>query len=202
MSVGSLVIYAFGLPWLFAWGETNPHLSGIDDMTVAQTLKWGLLPFIPGDIAKLLLAAGLVPAGWQLLRWLRLGRTEQREVPTGMRLAPLGLAAGLAIAVGAILPWSAGVLGIEQAAGVIVLASGLVGATSNMLLLRHGISAQLAHLLAFTAGAVGAVLGFVRLVEFTATGEFGIAPIGIGVPVVMVFSLVLLAATASETAAE
>jgi hypothetical protein len=36
----------------------------------------------------------------------------------------------------------------------------------------------------------------VRLVEFTATGELGLAAVDIGVPVAMVFSLVLLAATA------
>jgi hypothetical protein len=54
----------------------------------------------------------------------------------------------------------------------------------------------LSHLLGFAAGATAGVLAFVRLVEFTATGELGLAPVGIGVPVAMVFSLVLLAATA------
>ena len=59
MLAGSLVIYAFGLPWL--------HMS-FDNMTISLTLDWGLWPFVPGDILKLLVAAGALPGAWVLLR--------------------------------------------------------------------------------------------------------------------------------------
>ncbi len=202
MLLGNALIYVFGLAWLYGWGETNPHLSGVDDMTVAQTLKWGLLPFIPGDLAKLLLAAGLVPSGWQILRTLRLRGEDRAEPPVGMRLAPLGIVAGVAVAVGALLPWSEGTLGVQQAAGLVVLAAGVIGGATNALRMSGAIGCGIAQMVSFAAGAVGGLLAFVRLVEFTATGELGLAEIGIGVPVAVVFSVVLLAATASEAAAE
>lgn len=62
MLLGNAVIYAFGLPWLarFVGGE--------------RVLASGLLPFIPGDLLKLILATTLLPSGWK-----RLGRKGDRE---------------------------------------------------------------------------------------------------------------------------
>jgi biotin transport system substrate-specific component len=57
MLIGSLAIYMVGLPWL----ALAAHLD------IATTLKFGLWPFIPGDIVKLLVAAGLLPVGWRLV---------------------------------------------------------------------------------------------------------------------------------------
>ena len=68
MLAGSVAIYAFGLPWL--------HLS-FDNMTVGRTLEWGLWPFIPGDTLKLLIAAGVLPGAWALMR--RGPRPEEAE---------------------------------------------------------------------------------------------------------------------------
>ena len=56
MLIGNLIIYLFGLAWL---GTIAPD--------IATTLQWGLIPFIPGDIIKLVLAAGLLPTAWMLL---------------------------------------------------------------------------------------------------------------------------------------
>ncbi len=55
MLIGNATIYAFGLFWLV-------HLVGSE-----RVLVLGLLPFIPGDILKLVLAAILLPSGWKLL---------------------------------------------------------------------------------------------------------------------------------------
>lgn len=57
MFVGSCAIYAVGLPWL----------AVAAGLSVSDTLLYGLYPFVPGDIVKLLLAAGLLPVGWRLV---------------------------------------------------------------------------------------------------------------------------------------
>lgn len=53
-AAGSLVVFAFGLPWLSI-------AAGLD---LADTIGYGLIPFIPGGIVKALLAAGLLPLAW------------------------------------------------------------------------------------------------------------------------------------------
>lgn len=57
MFLGNVAIYALGLLWLarFVGGE--------------RVLASGLLPFIPGDLLKLILATMFLPPGWKLLRW-------------------------------------------------------------------------------------------------------------------------------------
>jgi biotin transport system substrate-specific component len=71
MLLGSIVIYAVGLPWLH---QALPALVG-HPVTVEETLQAGLYPFVIGDTLKLLAAAGLLPAAWAALRKLRPGRT-------------------------------------------------------------------------------------------------------------------------------
>lgn len=58
MLIGNVVIYLIGVPWLAA--------------ATSQSMSWavqnGLVPFIPGDLVKLLIAAGLLPFGWWIVR--------------------------------------------------------------------------------------------------------------------------------------
>lgn len=56
MFVGNVVIYCFGLSWLFC-------LMGFN----SKVLTVGLYPFIAGDILKTAIAAVLLPSGWKLL---------------------------------------------------------------------------------------------------------------------------------------
>lgn len=56
MLVGNVLIYLPGLFWLRQMAPDWP-----------TTLAWGLLPFIPGDLLKLALAAALLPTAWRLL---------------------------------------------------------------------------------------------------------------------------------------
>lgn len=58
MLVGSALIYVFGLPWL----AVSAGLS------VNDTLLYGLYPFIPGDLLKLLAVAGVLPVAWWVVR--------------------------------------------------------------------------------------------------------------------------------------
>lgn len=51
---GSLVVFAFGLPWLAA-------VLGTD---LATTLDYGLWPFVVGGVIKAAIAAALLPVAW------------------------------------------------------------------------------------------------------------------------------------------
>ena len=58
MVLGNAVIYLVGVPWLMA----SQHQS------LSWAVQYGLTPFIPGDIVKLAVAAGLLPVGWWIVR--------------------------------------------------------------------------------------------------------------------------------------
>ncbi|MFM9878462.1 MAG: biotin transporter BioY [Rhodoglobus sp.] len=51
---GSLVVFAFGLPWL----------AIVTGATLLETYQWGLEPFIIGGIIKAIIAAALLPLAW------------------------------------------------------------------------------------------------------------------------------------------
>ncbi|WP_282606152.1 biotin transporter BioY [Pelagibius sp. Alg239-R121] len=57
MFIGNALIYLLGLLWLGT-------IVGWDK----PVLDWGLLPFLPGDAAKLLLAAIAMPLAWRLVK--------------------------------------------------------------------------------------------------------------------------------------
>ncbi|MBG0815121.1 biotin transporter BioY [Planomonospora sp. ID82291] len=58
MALGTLIIYAFGLPWLMV----------AKDLDLGTAFAGGVLPFLIGDGLKILAAAGLLPAAWRLAR--------------------------------------------------------------------------------------------------------------------------------------
>jgi biotin transport system substrate-specific component len=60
MLLGEALIYLFGLPWLAFF--VGPR----------EVLQTGLLPFIPGDLLKVLAASLALPAGWSASERLRL----------------------------------------------------------------------------------------------------------------------------------
>jgi biotin transport system substrate-specific component len=55
MAIGSALIYSSGVIWL----------AVAADLSLADALVYGLWPFLPGDLAKLVLAAALLPLGWR-----------------------------------------------------------------------------------------------------------------------------------------
>jgi biotin transport system substrate-specific component len=57
MLLGTVVIYGFGVPWLAA----------AIDVPLLEAFELGVYPFVIGDLLKLLLAAGLLPAAWKLV---------------------------------------------------------------------------------------------------------------------------------------
>ena len=56
MLLGTLVVYAFGLPVLVA----------VTGLPVADALEVGVLVFLPWDLAKVLLAAFILPYAWRV----------------------------------------------------------------------------------------------------------------------------------------
>ncbi len=58
MVTGNLLMLALGLLWL----------SGF--VGLEQSIRIGLLPFLPGDLIKIALAADLLPSGWRILAGL------------------------------------------------------------------------------------------------------------------------------------
>ena len=69
MLLGNVILYVPGLIWLNAW----THIISIPGADWSLTLEFGLWPFIPGDLAKLVAAALVVPAGWSIVGQLRGG---------------------------------------------------------------------------------------------------------------------------------
>jgi biotin transport system substrate-specific component len=55
MVLGNLVIYAFGVGWLSTFLGLNPAFVA------------GMLPFLPGDALKIVLAVIVLPGGWALV---------------------------------------------------------------------------------------------------------------------------------------
>jgi len=74
MLLGNALIYVPGLIWLNAW----MHITNVPGTDWSLTLDFGLWPFIPGDLAKLVAAALALPAGWTLVGSLRPGAGPQR----------------------------------------------------------------------------------------------------------------------------
>jgi biotin transport system substrate-specific component len=59
MLTGNVVIYVFGLAWLY---------HELPNATFSSTLEAGLYPFVVGDLVKVYLAGALLPGAWSLVR--------------------------------------------------------------------------------------------------------------------------------------
>lgn len=57
MVIGNVVIFAIGVTWLAAAASLDAQ----------DALLYGLWPFLPGEVIKLVIAAGLLPIGWRLV---------------------------------------------------------------------------------------------------------------------------------------
>ena len=70
-AAGTVVIYAFGLPWLYTVLGTFPAATmtkffGTTNVLQA-TVQGGILPFLLGDLIKALIAAAILPLSWRLI---------------------------------------------------------------------------------------------------------------------------------------
>jgi biotin transport system substrate-specific component len=58
MFIGEIIIVTLGVAWL----------ANALDLPAQKAMEFGLYPFVVGDVIKLLLAAGLLPTTWKLMR--------------------------------------------------------------------------------------------------------------------------------------
>lgn len=56
-AVGSMIVFAFGVPWL----------AVAADVSLGEAISLGFTPFIAGGIVKALLAAALLPTAWRFV---------------------------------------------------------------------------------------------------------------------------------------
>ncbi|GAA1784685.1 biotin transporter BioY [Luedemannella flava] len=57
MAAGTALIYLIGVPWLMVAAKVD----------LSKALTVGMIPYLPGDAVKAMLAAGLLPTAWRLL---------------------------------------------------------------------------------------------------------------------------------------
>lgn len=65
--LANVLIYAFGVPWLYEIVEAGSFNPAKYATVWDQTLAWGFTPYLIGDLMKLALAALLIPALWKLI---------------------------------------------------------------------------------------------------------------------------------------
>jgi len=65
MAAGLLVVYLAGATWLGLFAQLGGKSVAVGFVTALLT---GVVPFIAADVAKLFLAAGIVPGLWKLLK--------------------------------------------------------------------------------------------------------------------------------------
>jgi biotin transport system substrate-specific component len=70
-AAGTAVMYAFGLPWLYAVLSTFPSSTmtqffGTTNVLQA-TVVAGIVPFLIGDLIKAVIAAAILPVSWKLV---------------------------------------------------------------------------------------------------------------------------------------
>jgi biotin transport system substrate-specific component len=80
-AAGTIVIYAFGLPWLYTVLGTFPAATmttvfGTTNVLQA-TVQSGLVPFLFGDLLKALIAAAILPLSWRLVSRTRAGENQR-----------------------------------------------------------------------------------------------------------------------------
>jgi biotin transporter BioY len=207
MLAGNVIIYITGLPWL-------AHFTPVSSDRVIIA---GLLPFIPGDAIKLLLAAAAVPSGWLALRALS---------PEGFRLGARGAAApmalttnvavpwalvyavaGLAVISGSLLPWgtdvNAGVTvnGIEAGEGVITLLMGMamLAMAGVMFFVPWAKTSPAGSLLQFAASSVAAFIAFFTIINAVAIDDFWLRNPSWGLALLAAASMTAFLASITES---
>jgi biotin transport system substrate-specific component len=195
MFAGNVTLYIPGLIWL-------------DHKFPGMAFEFGLYPFILGDFAKLLLAAGALPLGWGLLRQIPGYKSAFPELSGDVRardyrlpLAWVYLPFAVLIVVGAVLPW--GVVGSGKDPGFTLepgqftLVAGVIAMVLSAVALAKRFPWEITRVALFGCGAVAGFASFYQVADILeARNEtFALAPLGIGLIVACLSSVCLASAS-------
>jgi biotin transport system substrate-specific component len=195
MFVGNVAIYVPGLLWL-------------DHKFPGKALEFGLYPFILGDAAKLLLAAGIVPLAWGLLRQLPgykkafpelSGEMQTRDyrVPLGWVYAPIAAL----VVIGCLLPWgteaSGKHSGITIEAGQYAMVAAVTALVLSAVALSKRVPWEITRVGLFACGAVGGFASFYQVSQIleARSETFSLAPLGVGLIMAALASAALASAS-------
>lgn len=67
MLVGNALIYVPGIAWLYVLVDGGWFDAAKFSTPWAQTITWGFMPFLIGDVLKLAIAAIALPVAWKLI---------------------------------------------------------------------------------------------------------------------------------------
>ena len=156
MVAGNIIIYLFGVPWL---------INSIEGTTLSQGLQWGLIPFIPGDLAKIFAATSLVPAGWIGLNALKVGANQSLDEDTTFSSLQIGrettVAAFILLISGVIAFFS-----VSTNYGLAIIISGGITISAFQLLNRGYLSSAITQIIVFASASFGGLVALVHLVSF------------------------------------
>lgn len=71
MALGNVAIYALGVAWLTHWLLALPALHLTSSAALRAAWDGGVVPFLPGDALKLLVAVVALPGAWWVVRRTR-----------------------------------------------------------------------------------------------------------------------------------
>ncbi len=77
MIVGNIILYAFGLAWLFCLGHVFTQLLPAEILARLLSngiLAVGLYPFLLGDLIKIALAVVILPSAWKTFRHFKVDK--------------------------------------------------------------------------------------------------------------------------------
>jgi biotin transport system substrate-specific component len=211
MLIGNIAIYVPGVLWL-------------DHKFPGKGFEYGLYPFILGDFAKLMLAAGIVPLAWGVLRQLpgykKAFPELSGEVKTRDYRVPLGwvyLPIAALILVGVALPWhgpqtasgasdvtvhitslgTANIGSLSVAARWITLGAAIVAIALSAIALTKRVPWEITRVGLFACGAVAGFASFYQMSRILEerSETFALSPLGVGLILTGVASVALASAS-------
>jgi biotin transport system substrate-specific component len=192
--LANAVVYIPGLIWLDHWvHEPATYKFFTDNGISTDPLVLGLYPYILGDFAKLILAAGVLPLGWGLLRQLPgyksafpqlSGEVRARDYRLALAWVYLPIAA--LVVVGTLLPWGVVAgdkeLGVTLESGQFALGAGVVAMALSTVAFGKRMPWEITRVGLFACGAVAGFASFYQIADILeARNEtFALAPLGVG----------------------
>ncbi|MEO8456188.1 MAG: biotin transporter BioY [Chloroflexota bacterium] len=198
----NLLIYVPGLIWLDHWFYSNvPTYTG-------NVLEVGFYPYVLGDTAKMLLAAGILPLAWGVLRQLPgykkafpelTGEVKTRDYRVPLAWVYLPIAA--IVLVGCVLPWgtaeSGKHVGLSIEGGQYSAIAACIAIVLSAIALSKRVPWEITRVGLFSCGAVAGFASFYQMSRIleARSETFALSPLGIGLIISGIASVALASAS-------